>query len=314
MDITTVSVIGGGGFVGRHICQQLAARGYRVRVPTHDRDRVKELTLLPTVDVVSADVHDADALARVIQGTDAVINLVGVLHGGRGRNSFREAHVELSRKIVAASRENGVRRLIHMSALNAGVNGPSAYLRSKGKAETIVRASGLDVTVFRPSVIFGHDDAFLNMFATLLRLPCLMMPVFPLASPNARFQPAFVEDVAEAFVKSLEDPGSFGKSYDLCGPKVYTLRELVEFVGAATGHPRPVIGLNDMLSYWQAFAMELLPVKLMTRDNYRSMKIDSVCNCDFPFGIKPAALEAVAPSWLGAGTPRARYQRFRASR
>jgi NADH dehydrogenase len=314
MDITTVCVVGGGGFVGRHICQQLAARGYRVRVPAHDRERAKQLTMLPTVDVIAADVHDAAALSRVIQDTEAVINLVGVLHGGRGRNSFQEAHVELARKVVAACRENGVRRLLHMSALNADVNGPSAYLRSKGEAEAIVRASGLDVTLFRPSVIFGPDDAFLNMFATLLRLPCLMMPVFPLASPNARFQPVFVEDVAAVFVKSLEDPGSFGKSYDLCGPKVYTLRELVEFVGAATGHPRPVIGFNDTLSYWQAFAMELLPVKLMTRDNYRSMKIDSVCNCDFPFGINPAALEAMAPAWLGAKTPRARYQRFRAER
>lgn len=314
MDITTVCVIGGGGFVGRHLCQQLAARGYRVRVPAHDRERAKQLTLLPTVDVVAADVHDADALSRVIQGSEAVINLVGVLHGGRGRHSFQEAHVELPRKVVAACRQNGVRRLIHMSALNADINGPSAYLRSKGEAEAVVHASGLDVTVFRPSVIFGRDDAFLNLFAKLLRLPRVLMPILPLASPDARFQPVFVEDVAAAVVRSLEDPGSSGKSHDLCGPKVYTLRELVEFVGAATGHPRPVIGLNDTLSYWQAFAMELLPVKLMTRDNYRSMKIDSVCNCDFPFGIRPAALEAAAPAWLGAGTPRARYQRFRAER
>lgn len=310
MDITTVCVIGGRGFVGRHICQRLAARGYRVRVPVRDRERAKALTLLPTVDVIAADVHDAAALSRIIQDTDAVINLIGVLHGGRGRNSFQEAHVELPRKIVAACRKNGVRRLIHVSALNADANGPSAYLRSKGEAEAIVRAAGLDVTLFRPSVIFGRDDAFLNLFAALLR----WMPVVMLASPNARFQPVFVEDVAAAVVNSLEDLGSFGQSYDLCGPKVYTLRELVEFVGAATGHPRPVLGLNNMLSYWQAFAMELLPVKLMTRDNYHSMKVDSVCNCDFPFGINPAALEAVAPAWLSARTPRARYQRFRAER
>ena len=310
MDITTISVIGGGGFVGRHVCQQLAARGYRVRVPTRDRERTKALTMLPTVEVVTADVHDARALSGVIRGTEAVINLVGVLHGGRGRKSFREAHVELPRKIVTACRENGVRRLIHMSALNADPGGPSAYLRSKGKAEAIVRASGLNATVFRPSVIFGREDAFLNMFAALLEC----MPVVLLASPNARFQPVSVEDVAAAFVKSLEDPGSFGHSYDLCGPKVYTLRGLVEFVGAATGHSRPVIGLNDALSYWQAFAMELLPVKLMTRDNYYSMKVDSVCRCEFPFGIRPAALEAAAPAWLGARTPRARYQRFRAQR
>jgi len=308
MEITTVCVIGGGGFVGRHICHQLAARGYRVCVPTRDPERAKQLILLPTVEVVAADVHDAAALSRVVRGADAVINLVGVLHEGRGRASFREAHVGLPRKIIAACRQNGVRRLLHMSALNAGAGAPSAYLRSKGEAEAIVRESGLEVTLFRPSVVFGRDDTFLNLFAMLLKL----LPVVVLASPNARFQPVFVEDVAAAFVKSLEDIGSFGKSYDLCGPRVYTLRELVEFAGVATGHARPVIGLNDTLSYWQAFAMELLPVKLLTRDNYFSMKVDSVCNCDFPFGIRPAALEAVAPLWLKPETlPRTRYQRFR---
>jgi len=117
--------------------------------------------------------------------------------------------------------------------------------------------------------------------------------------------------VAAALVKGLADLGSFGKSYDLCGPRVYTLRELVEYVGTVTGRRRPVVGLNDALSYCQALAMELLPVKLMTRDNYYSMKVDNVCSCDFPFGIAPVALEAVAPSYLGQRTPRARYQEFR---
>ncbi len=323
MDITTVCVIGGSGFVGRHVCRQLAAHGYRVRVPARDRERAKALILLPTVDVIEANIHDAGQLSQVIAGCDAVINLVGLLHDGRGNNSLVAAHVELPRKIVAACQRRGVRRLVHMSALNADVNGPSAYLRSKGEAEAIVRAAGLDVTVFRPSVIFGRDDSFLNLFAKLLRLPMVLMPILPLASPDARFQPVFVGDVAAAFVKSLEGFDSIGESYDLCGPKVYTLRELVEFVGAATGRGRPIIGLNAALSYWQAFMMELFPIKqvmgalnmLMTRDNHYSMKIDSVCNCDFPFGIRPAALEAVAPAWLTPGTtPRARYQRFRASR
>ncbi|MEK6594122.1 MAG: complex I NDUFA9 subunit family protein [Pseudomonadota bacterium] len=307
MEINDVCVIGGSGFVGRHICHQLAALGCRVRVPTRDRERAKRLILLPTVDVIAADIHDPQDLARVVRGSEAVINLVGVLHDGRGQRSFREAHVELARKLVAACRDNGVRRLLHMSALGAAAQAPSAYLRTKGEAETIVRGSGLDATLFRPSVIFGRDDSFLNLFAGLLRL----LPVVVLASPGARFQPVFVEDVAAAFVKSLQNLDAFGKSYDLCGPRIYTLRELVETVGALIGRPRPIIGLNDMLSYWQAFAMELSPVKLMTRDNYYSMKVDSVCACDFPFGIRPAALEAEAPEWLAQNTPRTRYQRFR---
>ena len=278
-----------------------------MRVPTRDRERAKDLLLLPTVDVVQADVHEPAEISRVLRGSDAVINLVGVLHGGRGRQSFEEAHLGLARKITAACHENGIRRYLHMSALNADRNGPSAYLRSKGEAESIVLATQLDVTVFRPSVIFGPGDRFLNLFALLQRF----LPVVVLGSPDSRFQPVFVEDVAAAFTASLEDVHSFGKRYELCGPAVYTLRELVEYVGRTTGHPRRVIGLGDRLSYWQAYWMEWLPVKLLTRDNYYSMKADSVCECGFPFGIRPAALEAVAAGWLGQRTPRARYSQYR---
>jgi NADH dehydrogenase len=316
MEITTVAVLGGSGFVGRHVCHALAAEGYRVRVPTRDRERAKEqLILLPTVDVTVADVHDPAQLAELVRGAEAVINLVGVLHDGRGTTTFQAAHVELARKVVAACRESGVRRLLHMSAVGADAAGPSRYLRTKGEAEAVVRESGLAWTIFRPSVVFGRGDGFLNLFAKLLRLA----PVVALPCPSARFQPVHVEDVATAFVRSLGDPASAGKSYDLCGPRVYRLRELVEYVGETTGRPRPVVGLNDSLSWLQALAMEMPPLKqilrsldmLMTRDNYHSMKVDSVCGCDFPFGIAPVALEAVAPAYLGNRTPRRRYYGFR---
>ncbi|MBY0271477.1 MAG: complex I NDUFA9 subunit family protein [Burkholderiales bacterium] len=307
MQITNICVIGGAGFVGRHLCQQLAAQGYRVRVPTRDRERAKALILLPTVDVVVADVQDPAALAALVRGSDAVINLVGVLHDARGKRGFAAAHVDLARKVVDACRANNVRRLLHMSALAAAPDAPSAYLRSKGEAEMIVRESGLDFTIFRPSVIFGPDDSFLNLFACLARV----LPVIALASPNARFQPVYVADVAAAFVRALPDMKTFGRSYALCGPQRYTLRELVAYVCRITGHQRPIIGLNRALSYCQAYAMEWLPVKLMTRDNLRSMEIDSVSDSVFPFGIRPQALEAVAPMWLAKRTPRARYQRFR---
>lgn len=307
MQITTVCVIGGSGFVGRHLCQQLAAQGYRLRVPTRDRERAKALILLPTVDVVVADVQDPVALAAVVKGCDAVINLVGVLHDARGKRGFESAHVALARNVVAACRTNDVRRLLQMSALAAAADAPSAYLRSKGEAEMIVRESGLDFTIFRPSVIFGPDDSFLNMFACLTRV----LPVIALASPGARFQPVYVDDVAAAFVRALTDMKTFGQSYALCGPQRYTLRELVAYVGRITGRQRPILGLNRALSHCQAYAMEWLPVKLMTRDNLRSMEVDSVSDSVFPFGIKPQALEAVAPAWLAVRTPRARYQRFR---
>jgi uncharacterized protein YbjT (DUF2867 family) len=217
--------------------------------------------------------------------------------------------------VVAACGECGVSRLLHMSALAADRGGPSRYLRSKGEAEAIVRASGLAWTIFRPSVVFGREDSFLNLFAKALKFA----PLLPLACPDARFQPVFIEDVAAAFVKSLADFGAIGRSYDLCGPRVYTLRELVKYVATLSRRRRLIVGLNDSLSYLQAWAMELFPVKqilralgmLMTRDNYYSMQVASVCKCEFPFGISPTAVEAVAPSYLGNHTPRARYQQLR---
>lgn len=308
MIISTICVLGGSGFVGRHVCAALAARGYRVRVPTRDRERAKHLTTLPTVEPVTADVHDAAALAEVLRGCDAVINLVGVLHGGRGKEGFDGAHVELARNVVAACRKSGVYRVLHMSALHAAVDGPSAYLRSKGEAEAIMRTSGLDVTIFRPSVVFGHDDKFLNTFAALLGT----FPVMIVPAARARFQPVYVGDVASAFAESLARQDSIGHSYDLCGPKVYTLKDLVEFVVRTTGRRRMIFGADSVLTNVMAFAMECLPGKMMSLDNVRSMSVDSVCNgCDFPFGIVPQAVEAIAPAWLAQRTPRGRYAQFR---
>lgn len=307
MDINDICVIGGSGFVGRHIVRLLAARGLRVRVPTRNREQAKELILLPTVEVISTDVFDVAALEQLVSGAGAVINLVGVLHDGRGSASFAEAHIELTRKILAACASKGVSRYVHMSALGADSKGPSHYQQSKGEAEALVRAARLEWTIFRPSVIFGPDDSFLNLFAKLQTL----MPVMFLAKAEARFQPVYVEDVAAAFVCALEERRSIGKTFDLCGPAVYSLRELVALTGRLSGHPRPIIGLSDALSYLQAFLLELLPVKLMSRDNLASMQVDNVSAASFPFGIQPAAIEGTARLWFGDATPRGRYRGYR---
>ncbi len=310
MPAPIICVLGGSGFVGRHVCAALAARGLRVRVPTRSRERSKHLTMLPTVELVVADIHDSATLHELVRGCDAVINLVGVLHGGRSKAGFGAAHVGLASKMVAACRETGVHRVLHMSALHAGAERPSEYLRSKGEAEAIVRGSDLDTTIFRPSVIFGHDDSFLNMFAGLIKaFPALVVP-----SAHARFQPVFVGDVARAFDEALQRRDSVGHSYDLCGPKVYTLQELVQFVAHTTGQKRLIFGADSTLSNVLAFAMELMPgKKLMSLDNVRSMQVDSVCpdGCVFPFGIVPQALEATAPAWLAHRTPRGRYASLR---
>ena len=297
-------VVGGSGFVGRHLVAALAARGARVTVPTRRRDRAKHLILLPTVDVVEADVRDRTTLTRLAEGRDAVINLAGVLHGP----DFTATHVELAQAVVNACRSAGVKRLLHMSALGADPNGPSAYQRSKGMGEqAVVAADDLAVTVFRPSVIFGREDRFLNLFAQLARF----LPVIALGAPDARFQPVYVGDVVKAYLAALEDRDAAGKRYDLCGPREYTLRELMEFVCVVTGRKRLIIGLSDRFSYLQAWFMELLPVKLLTRDNYYSMKVPNVCDTPFPFAIKPVALEAMAPAWLAPSGPRERYPQLR---
>jgi NADH dehydrogenase len=316
-------VIGGSGFVGRHLIAALAARGARVTVPTRRRDRAKHLILLPTVDVIETDARDSRSLARLAAGCDAVINLAGVLHSRRARAGQRESekygpdfaqtHVELAQAVVTACRDAGVKRLLHMSALGADRKAPSAYLRSKGVGEEMVLAADdLAATVFRPSVIFGPEDQFLNLFAQLTAL----FPVLGLGSPEARFQPVYVGDVVKAMLASLDESrahlaGTAGKRYDLCGPQECTLRELLQYVCEVTGRRRLIIGLPDSLSYLQAWLMEFMPVPLLTRDNYYSMKLPSVCDCAFPFGIQPVALESAAPAWLAPAGPRERYPKLR---
>ncbi|MCP5247299.1 MAG: complex I NDUFA9 subunit family protein [Candidatus Accumulibacter sp.] len=302
MELENVLLIGGSGFVGGWIASGLSQRGVRVTIPTRRRDNTKRLITLPTVSMVEANVHDPQALAELVKGHDAVINLVGVLHDNDSRlpygKGFAAAHVDLPRMIVAAMKDSGVRRLVHMSALNAALNAPSEYLCSKGEGEAIVRAAAdeLAVTIFRPSVIFGPDDSFLNMFAKLLKL----FPILPLGGGKARFQPVFVGDVARVFVDCLSVRATFGQTYDLCGPKVYTLRELVEYTGQLIGKSRRIVDLGDGgWAYLQAGLLWLLPKPPMSPDNLRSMEVDSVTDGthDYP-DWQPTPLEAVAPTYL----------------
>lgn len=306
-----ICVLGGSGFVGSAIVRQLSLAGYGVKVLTRRREASKHLILLSNVDVIECDVMDDAALVKALKGADAVINLIGILHNSK-KASFKAIHAELPARIVKICTKLGIKRLVHMSALQASPKAPSAYLKSKAEGENaLLRANkNLGVTVFRPSIIFGRGDGFINLFATLVKL----LPVILLAKPNAKFQPIYVEDVAKAFVTSLDNIETYGKAYDLGGPKVYTLRQLVTYVAETLGKKRPIIGLNNMLSYLQAFAMELLPVRLMTRDNVRSMEVDSVCVTSFPafLGIQPVALEAIVPDYLSEDNPRNSYNRFRA--
>lgn len=312
MNSSTLAIIGGAGFVGSRLCARLARDGHTVRVLTRHRERHRDLLVLPTVEVWEGNPHDAAVLDALLAGCDVVINLVGILNEKRHDGSgFEHAHVELPRRIIEACRRRGIKRLLHMSALGAdAAQGVSHYQRSKGRGEDLVlAASDLDVTVFRPSVIFGPGDNFLRRFAGLLRLA----PVFPLACAGARFQPVFVGDVAECFARAIDNPQTIGQRYDLCGPRDYTLLELVRYTARISGMRRWILPLPDWLSRLQAEIFEWLPGKPFSRDNYLSTKHDNVCKKPFPaiFGITPTPLETVAPYYLGQAGERRRYERLR---
>jgi uncharacterized protein YbjT (DUF2867 family) len=314
---SNVLVIGGAGFIGRHIVNRLIDRGARVTVPTRHRARAGHLITLPAIDVVEANVDDDAALGQLTAGRDAVINLIGILQGSRAAPygpEFARAHVDLPRRIVRSCEAHSVRRVLHMSSLGADSNGPSMYQRSKGDGEAAVRASKLDWTIFQPSVVFGPEDKFLNTFATLASIA----PVLPIANAQARFQPIYVGDVADAFVNALDDRATFRKAYELAGPRIYTLKELVQFAARASGHPRPVIGLPGSLARAQAIMMELAPGEpMMSRDNLDSMQRDNVASTQ-PYvpppelGLELHPMESEAALYLAGQNSRSRLGTFRA--
>lgn len=320
MKVDNVLVVGGSGFLGRHLVAALSRLGVRVTVPTRRYERAKHLLTLPTVQLVEADVFDPAVLARLAAGKQLAVNLVGILHGRRGRRDergpndygpdFARMHVEMPQAIVAACRAAGVRRLLHVSALGAAPDAPSEYLRSKAIGEqAVLAADDIAPTAFRPSVMFGPEDQFLNQFERLAR----RLPVLAVPCPKARFQPVYVGDVVGAMLSCVNDHETHCRVYELAGPKVYALEDLVRYVCSATGRRRVVIGLSERMSLLQARAMELLPgPPLMSRDNVLSMRVPNVSRAPFPFGIEPRAIEAVAPFYLSAGrAPRERYPQLR---
>jgi NADH dehydrogenase len=315
MDIKKVLLLGGSGFVGTYIVNRLSQRGIEVTVPTRRRERTKALIMQPGVSMPEADIHCEKTLSELMRGHDAVINLVGVLHSRDVvlpySRDFANAHVELPKKIVAACKASGVRRLVHMSALNADPKGPSEYLRSKGDGEAVVLAAQgeLDVTVFRPSVIFGLGDSFLSMFASILK----KVPFFPLGFGQARFQPVWAADVADAFVDSLNDVATYGQVYELVGPKTYTLRELVDYAKELAGSTATIIPLSEGWAYLQAGLMWLAPSPMLSPDNLRSMEKDSVAEpgSKQPAHWHPTALEAIAPTYVALNTPKGKLNSFR---
>lgn len=310
-----ILVLGGSGFVGRSVCEQLARRfpGIHLLVPTRRLAHAGHLRTLPGIEIVQADVHDAVALTALARGSDAVINLVAILHGSAAE--FEAVHQRLPQTLTRAMHGAGVMRLVHLSALGAASYAPSNYLRSKAAGEEALKAGGLAVTILRPSVIFGRHDRLLNLFAKLQAVA----PVLPLAASHVHFQPVWVEDVAAAVVKVLVDPSWVGRTVEVTGPQVMPLSEMVRLAGRYAGHERAQVALPGWAGRAQAFVLELLPgPPLMSRDNLASMKVPSVASGRLPtladLGIKPTPVAAVAPGYLAPGQGVARLDGWRAAR
>ena len=303
-----ILVIGGSGFIGQHLVAKLAARGEAIYVPTRRLPHARELMVHPTVTILPADIHDDAALDGLVQGMDVVINLVGVLHSPRAKepdqwgSAFDAAHVQLPARVAAACAKHGVKRFMHISALGAAANGSSEYLRSKAAGEAAIAEVAkqhpeLCVTVFRPSVVFGPNDKFMNMFATLAK----WFFVLPLAGSKSRLQPVYVDDVARAMINAMDQSGTCGQTYDLAGPQVYTLAELVSLAAKYSGYRRAVIDLPMGIGRMQAWFFECLPGDpLMSRDNLDSLKTDNVSQApiDPILDVIATPLEAVVPTYL----------------
>ncbi|MFG6416064.1 complex I NDUFA9 subunit family protein [Roseateles sp. DC23W] len=312
----SVLILGGSGFVGRALCEQLTRRlgaGVRITVPTRRLPHAQAVQSLPGVTVLQADVfRDLPAL---VPGHDAVVNLIAILQGSAA--AFEHAHVELPRRLVAALTGHGASRVVHVSALGVAEHAPSRYLRSKAAGEAALQVgaqtAGLELSVLRPSLVFGREDSSVNLFARLQRLA----PVLPLGGADARLQPVWVQDLARALVEVLLRPDSIGRTYEIAGPRELTLAQLVRLAGRSAGHERSVLPLPGPLATLQALVMECLPGEpLLSRDNLASLSVPNVPSGALPgladLDIQPAALEAVLPGYLAPGAGIARLDAWRA--
>ena len=311
----SVCILGGTGFLGTRLTARLLKDNHRVTVLSRDRELHKHLLVLPGLTLENCDVYDEAQLSERLRGKDVVVNLIGILNerwfGGAG---FRRAHTELTRTLLLAARSANVGRLLQVSALGAAVNAPSHYLSSKGEAEKSIREHGgtLDWTIFQPSVMFGPGDTFLNRFARLLGSA---PGVLPLARPNARFQPVFVDDVVDAMLRSLRGGAASRQTYQLGGPQIYTLREVVRLVAKVTGQRCWIAGLPNVLGRLEAAVFDFVPGRPFSSDNYRSLKIDSVCTEDGfeRLKLQPHSMAASARQYVGALEDNARLSIDRAA-
>lgn len=306
METKLVTLFGGGGFIGRALAQELFSRGWRVRIAQREPRRafaVKALGVLGQTQFASADVTKPESVARAVAGSDAVVNLVGLLKG-----DFQGAHVDGAANIAKACAAAGVSALVHVSAIGADPESPSAYGRTKAAGEAAVRAAFPAATIVRPSILFGRDDAFTNRFAGLIRA----LPVVPVIAPDTKLQPIFVADVAKALAEAVTAAHAHaGKTYEIGGPDVLTMAQVNEWLAGAIGRemsfvpvPTGVAGLLATLTGWA-------PGAPITSDQLAMLAKDNVADTALPglaaLGVTPTPMAAVAPAWLTAYRKHGRF-------
>ena len=297
-----IVILGGTGFVGSYLVPRLVADGHRLTVLSRNRESRRDMTVLPGVTIRSADIYDDAVLRTQLEDADAVINLVGILNP-QGRHTFQRVYIDLTKRLIEACKVTGVKRLHQMSSLKAG-QGLSQYLKTRGEAETLVKAASLNWTIYQPSVIFGAGDGLVTRFAALLR----KLPVLPLARATSRMAPTYVGDVTEAIARCMaDDKLSSRRSFELYGPEVLTLGEIVRAIRDAAGLRTSILPLPDGLGRLQAQIAGMLPGKPFSPDNFLSLRTDSVGKIDgyAALGIQPQPFTPWLPPLIH-GLPRQR--------
>jgi NADH dehydrogenase len=294
------TVFGGSGFIGRYVVKRLARDGYRVRVAVRDPEAALFLKPMGTVGQVVplyASITDDASVANAVAGADVVVNLVGILAESRGAG-FQSIQAEGAGRVASLAAAAGVRRLVHVSAIGADAGSPSRYAQSKAAGEAAVRSAFPRATILRPSVVFGPEDQFFNRFAAIARL----VPVMPVIAGATKFQPVYVGDVADAVMAALSRPDAEGAVYELGGPRVWSMRELMAYILTITGRDKPMIAVPMCVARMQAAVMELIPGKPLTRDQLLLLQRDNVVAAGIPglaaLGIVPTPVELIVPAYL----------------
>jgi NADH dehydrogenase len=302
-----VVILGGTGFIGAQLASKLSPKSEKIIIPTRNIESNSGLKMIPNLEIAGIDVKDERSINLLLKDADLVINTVGILNELNEDNSFDKIHYQLTKKISQSIKQNKVKRYLHISSLNADPKSIGEYLKSKGKAEDFLlseTSSFCNITIFRPSIVFGESDSFFNKFATLLKF----LPIFPLACPNAKFMPVYVEDLTDFMISTINTIDTYGQKIDVTGPNEYTFRELIDQTLMALNTRRIIIPLNNFLSRLQARVFEKLPGKLFTMDNYQSLQIDSCSDEGFKGS---SSLEDIIPQYLNIKTKQERFEKLR---